>query len=46
MWPTTLSNIDVSAETNDAIETFDVTLRYNYWEATATDGESIASTTS
>ena len=46
LWPTTISNIDVSAETNDAIETFDVTLRYNYWEATATDGETVASTTS
>ena len=35
MWPTTIGNIDLSAETNDALETFDVTLRYNYWVATA-----------
>ena len=34
LWPTTISNIDVSAETNDAIETFDVTLRYDYWTST------------
>ena len=34
VWPTTIGNIDLSAETNDAIETFDVTLRYNYWTAT------------
>ena len=40
MWPTTLSNIDVSAETNDAIETFEVTLRYDYYEAgTVTKGK-------
>ena len=40
MWPTTLSNIDVSAETNDAVETFEVTLRYDYFEAAtvAADG--------
>ena len=37
MWPTTISNIDVSAETNDAIETFDVTLRYDYFEAAKGD---------
>ena len=33
MWPTTLGNIDVSYETTDAIETFDCTFRYNYFEA-------------
>ena len=37
LWPTTLSNIDVSAETNDAIETFEVTLRYDYFEAATGD---------
>ena len=48
MWPTTIGNIDLSYETNDAIETFDVTLRYNYWEATAKSGDpdEAASTTS
>ena len=49
VWPTTIGNIDLSAETNDAIETFDVTLRYNYWTATKPSGaagEHSASTTS
>ena len=38
MWPTTLGNIDVSYETTDAIETYDVTLRYNYFEAANSSG--------
>ena len=52
LWPTTIGNIDVSAETNDAIETFDVTLRYNYWTATKATGDNdpgvqhVATTTS
>ena len=49
VWPTTIGNIDLSAETNDAIETFDVTLRYNYWTATkpqGSTGDHSASTTS
>ena len=33
LWPQTLGNIDVSYETTDAIETFDCTFRYNYFEA-------------
>ena len=33
MWPQALGNIDVSYETTDAIETFDCTFRYNYFEA-------------
>ena len=47
IWPTTISNIDLSSETNDAIETFDVTLRYDYWTASAGThtGASAATTT-
>jgi hypothetical protein len=32
-WPTTISQIDLTNETADAIETFDVTWRYQHFEA-------------
>ena len=44
MWPTTLSNIDLSAETNDALETFEVTLRYDHWEAGTIEGIKVITT--
>ena len=36
MWPLTIANIDVAYETNDAIETFDVTYRYQFFETNTT----------
>ena len=36
MWPLTIANIDVAYETNDAIETFDVTYRYQFFESNTT----------
>ena len=36
MWPTTLANIDVAYETDNAIETFDVTYRYQFFETNTT----------
>ena len=45
MWPTTMSNIDVSAETNDALETFEVTLRYDWWEAGPSTDTAMSTTT-
>ena len=36
LWPLTIGNIDVAYETNDAIETFDVTYRYQFFETNTT----------
>ena len=36
LWPLTIANIDVAYETNDAIETFDVTYRYQFFETNTT----------
>ena len=36
MWPLTIANIDVAYETNDAIETFYVTYRYQFFETNTT----------
>jgi len=36
LWPTTIGNIDVAYETNDAIETFDITYRYQFFETNTT----------
>ena len=36
MWPLTIANIDVAYETNDAVETFDVTYRYQFFETNTT----------
>ena len=36
LWPTTIANIDVAYETNDAIETFDITYRYQFFESNTT----------
>ena len=36
MWPLTIANIDVAYESNDAIETFDVTYRYQFFETNTT----------
>ena len=35
-WPSTVSAIDLSYETGDAIEEFTVTLQYQYWTANTT----------
>lgn len=37
MWPSDISPIDLSWESNDAIEEFTVTLNYQWWEAITTD---------
>jgi hypothetical protein len=37
MWPGDISPIDVSWESNDALEEFTVTLYYNWWEDETTD---------
>ena len=36
LWPLTLANIDVAYETDNAIETFDVTYRYQFFETNTT----------
>ena len=36
MWPLTIANIDVAYETDNAIETFDVTYRYQFFETNTT----------
>ena len=36
LWPLTIGNIDVAYETNDAIETFDVTYLYQFFETNTT----------
>jgi len=36
LWPLTIANIDVAYETNDAVETFDVTYRYQFFETNTT----------
>ena len=37
-WPQSLGQIDVSYESADTIETYDVTLRFNYFEAANSSG--------
>lgn len=37
VWPSDLSPIDVSWESNDTIEEYTVTLNYNWWESSTTD---------
>jgi len=36
IWPSDISPIDVSWESNDAIEEFTVTLQYDWWESAST----------
>ena len=36
LWPLTIGNIDVAYETNDAIETFEATYRYQFFETNTT----------
>ena len=36
LWPLTIGNIDVAYETNDAIETFEATYRYQFFESNTT----------
>ena len=36
MWPLTIGNIDVAYATNDEVETFDVTYRYQFFETNTT----------
>ena len=36
LWPTTIANIEVNYETNDAVETFDMTYRYQFFETNTT----------
>ena len=36
LWPLTIANIDVAYETDNAIETFDVTYRYQFFETNTT----------
>jgi hypothetical protein len=36
LWPLTLGNIDLAADTNDAVEEFEVTYRYQFFETNTT----------
>ena len=36
LWPLTLGNIDLAADTNDAVEEFEVTYRYQFFESNTT----------
>ena len=36
MWPLTIGNIDLAYETNDAVEEFEVTYRYQFFETNTT----------
>ena len=44
MWPTDPSMIDLDWQTNDTIEEFTVTLAYQYWTSTVSQGQSPATT--